>query len=212
MKTLKITVCGAAGRMGRKIVAFAAADPALEVVGAVEAAGSESRGRDVGELAGAGPLGVAVSSEMEPAFRAADAVVDFSSAAGAPAVAALAARLKKPLVVGTTGLDPDSVTALEKASREIPVVYASNMSVGMNLLFRLVEDAARALGPEYDIEIVEAHHRFKKDAPSGTARTLCARAARGRGEDPAAVSVCGREGMTGERPSGQIGLHAVRAG
>lgn len=198
--------------MGRRIIACAAEDGRFRLAGAVEAAGSSLLGADSGELAGIGPNGVKIGSRLEEVLAGADVVIDFSSPAMAPVSAGACAGAGKPLVVGTTGLNEDQEKALRTAAEKTAVVYASNMSVGVNLLFRLVREAARTLGEDYDIEIVEAHHRRKKDSPSGTARTLAETAAAARGVSLSEKAVYGRRGLVGERPRGEIGIHAVRAG
>ncbi len=206
---LQICINGAAGRMGRRLVALVAEAGDLELAAALEAEGHKACGRDAGEVAGVGPLGVPITTTIE---RSPDVAIDFSEPASAVARAAECADVDAALVIGTTGLDADQVAQLEAIARSVPCVFAPNMSVGINVLANLVRQAAEALGQEYDIEIVEAHHRFKMDAPSGTALQLGRAAAEGLGEHLDEVAVYGRNGMTGERPTGEIGIHAVRAG
>jgi 4-hydroxy-tetrahydrodipicolinate reductase len=195
---VRIVVNGALGRMGRRVLACAQDDPEIEVVGAVDLTEHDETLR--------------VTTDLAAALRGADVVVDFTSHIGVPATIELVSKAGKALVVGTTGLTRDEQSALEKAATRVPIVYASNMSVGVNLLFRLVGEVARTLGPGYDVEIVEAHHNQKKDAPSGTARTLAERIAAALGRDLAKDAVYGRQGITGARKPGEIGIHAVRAG
>ncbi len=206
---LSILGAGAAGRMGRRIVSLGAADPELELAGAVEAAGHAAVGKDVGERAGVGKLGVAV---MDKAPEKAGCIIDFSLPAGTAAVAAFAAKNGIPLVTGTTGLGSDEQAALEAAAKKIPVLAAPNMSTGVNVLLELVEGAARVLGGEYEVEIVEAHHNRKADAPSGTALRLAERVAEARGQELEKVRVDGRKGRPGPRRPEEIGLHALRRG
>ena len=212
----KVLLMGAAGRMGQAITRFIANGtvPGLELVAAVDRADAPQAGQDAGTAAGVRALGVRISSDLAAALAARpDVAVDFSfhaaSAAAAPALAAAGV----PWVVGTTGLDAAEKAAVTATAGKIPVILAANMSVGVNLLYALVEQAARALaGRGYDCEIVERHHRRKKDAPSGTALFLGEAAARGFGWKLADVAVDGRSGLPGERPAQEIGFHAVRGG
>lgn len=206
---LRIGVNGAAGRMGQRLVSLITAAKDLELVAALEADGHKELGRDAGELAGVGPVGVTVTASIE---ERPDVLVDFSSPESTVRRALDCAGIKTALVVGTTGLTPDQVSALKKAANSVPCVFAPNMSVGVNVLAKLVRQAAAALGPDYDVEVIEAHHRFKKDAPSGTALKLAEAAAEGLRRDLADVAVYGRHGKPGERTPHEIAIHAVRAG
>ncbi|MBR4653328.1 MAG: 4-hydroxy-tetrahydrodipicolinate reductase [Kiritimatiellae bacterium] len=187
---MKIAIVGAAGRMGRMLCSLAEADPALEVVARVDVADGFDR---------AWPAGT-------------EAVIDFSFHSAVPGFVARAAAEGIAYVIGTTGLSADEQQAVDAAAQRIPVVQSGNYSLGVNLLLNLVETAARTLGAGYDIEVVEMHHRHKKDAPSGTALMLAKAAAAGCGEDLDKVSVFGRKGMVGERPEGEIAIHALRGG
>lgn len=206
---LRIGVNGAAGRMGRLLVGLVSSAADMKLVTALECDGHESLGRDAGEVAGTGKLDVAITTTVE---ARPDVMIDFSSPEATAACAQHCARIETAMVVGTTGLSPEQVAGLEEAARKVPVVFAPNMSVGINVLAKLVKSAAAALGPDYDIEVIEAHHRFKKDAPSGTALKLARAAAEGLHRDLDEVAVYGRQGRTGERPAREIGVHAVRAG
>ena len=207
----RIAVLGAAGRMGSAILRCAARFPDLRLAAAVEQKGHALAGQDAGTVAGIAPAGIAIADSMDAA-AAADVWIDFTFHSVVPGNAALAARQGKGLVVGTTGLSEEEIRAVRAASASVPVVLAPNMSVGVNLLFALTRKAAQALGPDYDIEVIEMHHRHKKDAPSGTALRLAERAAEGRGLALPAVACHGRSGLPGERPRDQIGIHAVRGG
>jgi 4-hydroxy-tetrahydrodipicolinate reductase len=207
-----IGITGAAGRMGTMLMREVACTEGCVLVGASEAPGHEAIGRDAGTLAGLGPLGVAVTDDAEQLFSLADAVLDFTTAAVSSDHAALAARLGKVLVLGTTGHDADQLAAIGEAARRCPIVQAPNMSVCVTLLMALTEKVAGVLGPDYDIEIVEMHHRHKIDAPSGTALGLGRAAARGRRVRLENVAVRGRDGMTGARTRGSIGFAALRGG
>jgi len=211
-RPLKIVVTGAAGRMGRAIVAALAAAPGLSLVGATESAGSPHLGRDAGELAGVGSLKVTVTDTLAPLLATADAVIDFTGPAASVSHAAACAAHGTALVIGSTGFTSEQKAALAEAATRTALVVAPNMSVGVNLLFRLAAEAARVLGPGFDVEVVEAHHRHKKDAPSGTAVRLAEVLAEAMGVDPATDVQHGREGITGARPGGVIGMHAVRGG
>jgi len=206
---LNIAISGAAGRMGRTLVRLAAADPELALAAALERADHPDLGRDAGELAGADRLGVSIASSLEGDIAA---LIDFSTADAMGDRLALAVARRAAFVVGTTGLDAHAGAALEKAAESVPVLAAPNMSVGVNLLFGLVGDVARRLGKTYDVEIVETHHRFKADAPSGTALRLAERLADALGRDLSRDAVHGRQGRPGPRGAREIGLHAVRAG
>ncbi len=207
----KIAIIGAAGRMGQALVRCAHQMPELQVTAAVEQASSSLVGKDPGLLAGIGENGLKITSDLAAAVKGADVTIDFSFHEAVPHTVRLAAQCGKPVVIGTTGLNPDERAAVEAAAKTIPIVWAPNMSLGVNLLFALVQQAGRALGVDYDVEIVEAHHRFKKDAPSGTALRLGEKVAEGRGQVFKDVAIFGREGLGGERPRGQIGIHALRA-
>ena len=212
----KALLIGAGGRMGQAIARIVAsgAAPGIEIAAAVDHPDSPVVGQDVGSAAGACFLGVPVAPTLAAALAArVDVAIDFSSHAATADAATVLADAAIPWVVGTTGLGDAEKIAVANAARRIPVVLAANMSLGVNLLFALVEQAARALaGRGYDCEIVERHHRRKKDAPSGTALFLGEAAAKGFGWNLKDVSVDGRSGLPGERPSAQIGFHAVRGG
>ena len=209
---VRIAVFGAAGRMGRSMIQNLPDFPALRLAAAVEAPGPPALGRDAGELAGAAPLGVAVADDAEAAVAGCDVAIDFTFHTVVPAHAALAAKHRKALLVGTTALSAEERAAVLAVGEVAPVLVASNMSVGVNVLEALVRRAAAALGAAFDIEVVEMHHRHKKDAPSGTALSLARAAAEGRGLDLDAVARFGREGVTGERPPDEIAIHALRGG
>lgn len=211
-KPLKIGIVGASGRMGRMVASVIAASDDCELAGATEASGSEHLGADAGMLAGVGDNGVVVTDDAAAMFAGVKAVIDFTVPAATQAHAQIAAAAGCALVAGTTGLEAVHQAALEQAGASVPVVWAPNMSAGVNLLFAVTQQVARALGEEFDIEIVEMHHRHKVDAPSGTALGLGLAAAAGRGVDFDAVKVLSREGITGERRRGDIGFASLRGG
>ncbi|HEY5778094.1 MAG TPA: 4-hydroxy-tetrahydrodipicolinate reductase [Terrimicrobiaceae bacterium] len=189
MTTLRLLINGAKGRMGQTLVACAAADPELEVVAQL----------DVGD-------------DLEAALPDCQAVVDFTHADATAAVARMCGEAGKTLVIGTTGQDPMSRSSVADSARKIPIVFAPNFSVGVNTLFWLTRKATEILGPDFDLEVIEMHHRLKKDAPSGTAKRLAEIVAEVRGLSYEQDVRHGRVGMTGERSGSEIGLHALRGG
>ena len=205
---MKLALFGATGRMGLTVARLARAAGA-EIVGAVTAADDPGVGRDIGELAGLGTLGVATTADTASGLLGADVVIDFSTALAVPGLMALAARQKVAVVSGTTNLDAAGKQAIERAAASVPVLWAPNMSVGVQVLAELVEQAVRRLGPDYDVEIVEIHHKKKLDAPSGTAKRLAQAAALARG---GLREVHGRDGNVGARQSDEIGVFGVRGG
>ena len=207
-----IVVMGGSGRMGRMLCDLILASDAARLVGVTEAPGHAWAGRDLGEVTGGAANGVPVTDDAWSVVEGAQAVIDFTTPRATVAMAALCARAGAAHVVGTTGLSEDDIAAVDAAGRETVVVRAGNMSLGVNLLTQLVRQVAASLGPDYDIEIVEAHHRHKVDAPSGTALMLGEAAAAGRGVALRDVADRGRDGMTGARARGAIGFHAVRGG
>ncbi|MBI1206639.1 MAG: 4-hydroxy-tetrahydrodipicolinate reductase [Azospirillum sp.] len=209
---MKITVTGCAGRMGQMVVRQVVATAGCSLVAGTERPGSAVLGRDVGTLAGLEPLGVLVTDDVGRAFAAAEAVIDFTSPAAAELHAATAAAEGSALVIGTTGLATAQQRALAEAARHVAVIQAPNMSLGVNLLIGLVEQVAQRLGEEFDIEVLEMHHKHKVDAPSGTALALGRAAAAGREADEAERAVRVRDGHTGPRVPGTIGYAVLRGG
>lgn len=209
---LKIAITGAAGRMGRALIQAVLAAPELSLAAALVREGSPHVGQDAGLLAGVAPAGLAVSSDRDAALAATDVLVDFSLPALTGQLAAACAAAGVPLVTGTTGLGEPEQARLREAAHKIPVLAAPNMSVGVTLALSLLEQAARVLGEDYDVEIQETHHRHKADAPSGTALRMGEAAAAARGRQLADCAVYSREGQTGPRPPGSIGFAVTRAG
>lgn len=209
----RLVIVGASGRMGQALVRVAAEFPTARITGTIASAGSASLGRDAGVLAGVDPLGVEVTSDLPAALAAADVVVDFSQPHATRSNLAACRAARKPLLIGTTGLPAELTEAeLDAAARDIPLLIAPNTSLGVALLVELVRRAARALPPEFDIEIVEAHHRMKRDAPSGTAVALARAAGEERGlAPPEALSGTSAQ-RAGPRPRGEIGFAVVRGG
>jgi 4-hydroxy-tetrahydrodipicolinate reductase len=209
---MKIGVVGCAGRMGRMITRCIHETAGAELSGGTEMPGSPALGRDLGELAGLGALGLAIGDDPVTLFARADAVIDFTAPAASVAHAELAAQAQAVHVIGTTGLEAEQLAAIGRAARHAAVVMAPNMSLGVTLLSALVEQVARMLDADYDIEVLEMHHRRKVDAPSGTALALGRAAAAGRAVDLDEVAQRVRDGQTGARPRGEIGFATLRGG
>ena len=207
-----IVVTGASGRMGRMLIRTITESGKARLVGAIDRSGHDWIGQDVGLAMGGPALGVVVSDDPLEPFAGAQAVLDFTSPSASVEYAALAAQTRAVHVIGTTGMTDADIARLAPAARHAVIVRAGNMSLGVNLLVLLTRKVAEALDTDFDIEIVEAHHRHKVDAPSGTALMLGQAAAHGRGVDLAAVADRGRDGITGERKLGAIGFSAIRGG
>jgi 4-hydroxy-tetrahydrodipicolinate reductase len=207
---LAVAVHGAAGRMGRALVQLIAEADDLTLCAALDAPGSAFLGRDAGELAIVDALGVRVTSDLS-AIAQADVVIDFSLPVALPALFEAIARHGRPLVLATTGLTPSQWSDVDALSGRVPLVAAPNYSTGVTVLYHLAEQAARLL-PEFDLEVVEMHHRNKVDAPSGTALGLAEAAARGRDWNAREQAVYGREGHTGKRSDREIGVMTLRGG
>lgn len=206
-----IVVTGASGRMGQMLIRVVEASGKARISGAVERSGHDWIGRDLGDLLGVA-RGVTVTDDPLEAFAKAQAVLDFTAPAATVDFAALAAQARAVHVIGTTGLEEAHLAKLEAAGRHAVIVRAGNMSLGVNLLVQMARKVAEALDADWDIEVVEAHHRHKVDAPSGTALMLGAAAAEGRGVALDAVADRGRDGITGAREAGAIGFSAIRGG
>jgi len=212
MPPLNICLAGAAGRMGLRLIALALEDPELKIAAALEQPGHPWIGKDLGLAANLGKeLHVQVTEKI-PAKRGVEAVIDFSFHSAAAQRATEAAALKVPLVIGTTGLTEEEKNQVALAAKKIPLLHAPNCSVGVNVLFKLAALAAKTLGAGYDVEIVEAHHNQKLDAPSGTALALAESIASGLNRNLKEAAVYGRHGMVGKRTPKEIGIHAVRMG
>ncbi|MHC4187823.1 MAG: 4-hydroxy-tetrahydrodipicolinate reductase, partial [Planctomycetota bacterium] len=205
----KLLIVGAAGRMGKRLVSVAAGSEKFEIVGAVDRKGLPEIGKDAGLVAGFKTIKVELSSEYPPG---ADVTIDFSQSEAADATIEYCTSEKCPLIMGTTGLANEQKQKITNAASHIPVICGTNMSVGMNVLFEMVGKFAAMLGEDYDIEIIEQHHRFKKDAPSGSALTLAENICSATKRSFPDCLVHGREGKDALREKGSIGMHAVRAG
>ncbi|MCL5124777.1 MAG: 4-hydroxy-tetrahydrodipicolinate reductase [Deltaproteobacteria bacterium] len=209
---IKVAVSGAAGRMGRRVIALSHEHPKLKVVAALDAPENPLIGKDAGELAGIGHIGVTVTDDYKAAISSCDVVVDFSSPEATVRNVGEAAGKGKAIVIGTTGLSDKQKGIVNEAAAKIPCMMAPNMSLGVNLLFSLVRTVAESLGNNYDVEIIEAHHNQKKDAPSGTAAKLAEIVSASLKRDLDEVGIYGRYGMVGARNPKEIGIMSVRAG
>ncbi len=212
MTETRIGIVGCGGRMGRMLIQEISETPDCAVAGGADAPGSAAIGRDLGELAGLEPLGLVAGSDRAALFAASDVVIDFTVPGATVAHAALASEHHRALVIGTTGLDAAQSAAVAEAARRTPIVWAPNMSPAVTLLIELVGMVAQRLGPDYDIEVLEMHHRHKIDAPSGTALALGRAAAAGRAVALDEVAQRVRDGHTGPRRSGDIGFATLRGG
>ena len=209
---MKIAVSGAAGRMGRRITALATENPEVEVVAALEMSTNPLMGQDVGVVAGVGNLGVFISGDIDKAISKSDALIDFSSPEASLDHLRAVSKTGKAMVIGTTGFSEDQKRQVADLAKNMKCLMAPNMSLGVNLLFTLVEKVALALGDAYDVEIVESHHNQKKDAPSGTAVKLAEIIADSLKRDLNEVGVYGRKGIVGARKPSEIGVMALRGG
>jgi 4-hydroxy-tetrahydrodipicolinate reductase len=209
---MKLAIAGAGGRMGRVLTRIVNETPGAEVAGGIETKGSQYAGADMGELAGLGPLGVTITDDPLKLLTEVEGVIDFTVPAASVALAELTAQARLVHVIGTTGIGEDGEAKIRAASRHARIIKSGNMSLGVNLLAALVRKVAASLGEEFDIEVLEMHHRHKIDAPSGTALLLGQAAASGRNLDLKTRSVRSRDGHTGARPEGDIGFATLRGG
>ena len=209
---IKAIVAGAAGRMGGRIIHTIEATEGISVAAAFERADHPSVGSDVGEVVGLGTKGLRVAADLQSVMDAGDVLIDFTFHEATVEHLRQAVSSKKPMVIGTTGFTDDEIGTIGKLAPEIPCVQAPNMSMGVNLMFKVVEDMAKALGDGFDVEIMEAHHHHKKDAPSGTAVKLAQNLATALGRNLEQVGVYERHGMIGERRPEEIGIQTIRGG
>jgi 4-hydroxy-tetrahydrodipicolinate reductase len=208
-RMIKLAITGACGRMGQRIAALAASDKNFKLVSPLERSDHPDLGRNYGDLIGVPQPDVLLSDALqgEPGV-----LIDFTVPASTAGWVNACLEHHLPMVVGTTGLTEKELGLLRAAAQKIPIVQAPNMSIGMNLLFRLAKEVTQVLGDEYDVEIVEQHHRFKKDAPSGSALGLLEAVAKGRGREAKDIAVFGRQGREVPRKPGEVGVHALRLG
>jgi 4-hydroxy-tetrahydrodipicolinate reductase len=208
----EVVVAGAAGRMGSRIVACLVGDPRLRLAAALEAPGHLALGRDAGEVAGVGRLGVAIGSDPKAALTSPRILIEFSEPGATLEHLRLAAATGARAVVGTTGFAADQRAEIARLAAACPILLSPNMAVAVNVAFKVLATMAKALGGEYDVEITETHHRFKKDAPSGTALRMAEVVADALGRDLGRVAVYGRQGLPGERTREEIGILSLRSG
>ncbi len=208
---IKIAVCGAAGRMGQRII-VAVKEAGCELSGALERPGHDLVGQDAGLISGCGPLGVKISDDLNAVVEGCDVLIDFTSPKVSLKNLELCGLKKKAIVIGSTGFTPEERELAAELALDIPVIIAPNMSVGVNVCFKILKDIAKTLGDDFDVEIVELHHNKKKDAPSGTAVRMGEVVAEALGRDYNQVARCSREGIIGERTKEEIGMQTVRGG
>ena len=210
MKEIKAIVVGAAGKMGSRIIHMIKETPSMILHRAIERSDHPLIGKDIGEIIGLGALGVPLEGGLKG--KGGDVIINFTSPQASLESLEFAREAGPAVVIGTTGLSPEQMGKVKELSKSVRCVFSPNMSVGMNVMFRVVQEVARVLGPDYDVEIVEAHHRLKKDSPSGTAVKLGELIAKAIGRDFSKVGVYGRKGMVGERTREEIGMQVIRAG
>ncbi|HIJ60989.1 MAG TPA: 4-hydroxy-tetrahydrodipicolinate reductase [Nitrospirae bacterium] len=209
---VNIIIMGAVGRMGSRIVTLSKEVNELKTLAVVERKGHPAIGKDIGLVIGLGEMGIKISDSLEDVISKGDVVIDFTQKEATIENAKIVARHKKAMVIGTTGLSSDDLAIIKESALSSPIVLAPNMSVGVNLLLKVLKDIAQVLGDDYDVEIVEAHHRLKKDAPSGTALKMAQVIAESLNRNLDDVAVYARKGIIGERTKKEIGIQTVRAG
>jgi len=209
---IKVIVAGAAGRMGSRLVALIKDSPVLQLAGAIEGKGHHALGQDAGETAGCGKAGVPITDDLSALLVGGKVVIDFSAPEATLNHLRVVAHHRRAMVIGTTGLAGPELEELKSLARQVPCVFSPNMSVGVNLIYKVIGEMAKTLGEDYDIEVIEAHHRLKKDAPSGTALKIAEVLARAVNRDLNQVGVYARKGLIGERKKQEIGIQTIRAG
>jgi len=209
---IKVIIAGAAGRMGGRLVALMQESAALTLVAAVEKKGHVAVGEDAGELAGCSSSLITIEDDLAACIGKGEVIIDFSSPAATLEHMRVAAKHRTAMVIGTTGFSSAEMDELKQLAKQLPCVCSPNMSVGVNLLFKVLAEMTRTLQEDYDIEVIEAHHRLKKDAPSGTALKMAEVLAKAMGKDLGQTAVYSRKGMIGERKRGEIGIQTIRAG
>ena len=209
---LGLIVCGVGGRMGGAVVRAAAQTAGLRLAGAIDKPGSPRLGKDAGDISSAGYLGVEVTANFQAQIKPNTVIIDFTNPEASLNYLKVAAKKKIPIVIATTGFNAKQLAEIKRLSRRVPTLLSANTSLGVNVLISLLNKAAEMLGEDYDVEIIEAHHRFKKDAPSGTAIALGRSVARALNRDLDQIGINGRKGIVGERSKQEIALLSVRAG
>ncbi len=209
---IKVVIAGAAGRMGCRLVSLVRDSAALTLAGALEGKGHHALGEDAGEIAGSGRAGVSITEDLPALMERGEVVIDFSAPEATLEHLRIVAQHRRAMVIGTTGFSASELDELKSLARQVPCVFSPNMSVGVNLIYKVISEMAKTLGDDYDIEVIEAHHRLKKDAPSGTALKIAEVLARAVNRDLNQVGVYARKGLIGERTKGEIGIQTIRAG
>jgi len=209
---IKVVVAGAAGRMGCRLVSLVRESSALTLAGALEGTGHQSLGDDAGITAGAGHAGIPITDDLAALMKQGEVVIDFSAPRATLEHLRIVAQHRRAMVIGTTGFSVSELDELKSLAQQIPCVFSPNMSVGVNLIYKIIGEMAKTLGDEYDIEVIEAHHRLKKDAPSGTALKMAEILAQSVNRDLNQVGVYARKGLIGERVRDEIGIQTIRAG
>jgi 4-hydroxy-tetrahydrodipicolinate reductase len=209
---IKVIVAGAAGRMGSRLVALIKDSAALTLAGAIEGKGHQALGEDAGEIAGCGKVSMPITEDLPALLKQGEVVIDFSTPDATLNHLRAVVQQRRAIVIGTTGFNAPELEELKSMARQVPCVCSPNMSVGVNLIYKVIGEMAKTLGDEYDIEVIEAHHRLKKDAPSGTALKIAEVLARALNRDLSQVGVYARKGLIGERKKQEIGIQTIRAG
>ena len=209
---IKVIVCGGCGKMGSKVAQLIYKNKDMELVGIIESPSHPGIGKDWGATVGLGKTGIIIKEKLEEIIQNTDQVVEFTNPKVSLQHLEIVSKYKKAMIIGTTGFSSEEIEKIKNLASDISFLLSPNMSLGVNLLFKLAVKVAMALGDDYDIEIMEAHHRFKKDAPSGTAKKLAQEIARAKNINLGEVVIYGREGMIGERKRGEIGIHSIRGG
>jgi 4-hydroxy-tetrahydrodipicolinate reductase len=207
-----VIVCGGCGKMGSAVARLIYQNEDMKLVGIIESPSHPQKGKDWGIAVGLGKTGVIIKDNLEEIIQNTDQIVEFTNPQVSLEHLGIASKYKKAMIMGTTGFSPKEIEEINKSAQGIPFLLSPNMSLGVNLLFKLTAETAASLSDDYDIEIVEAHHRFKKDAPSGTAKKLAQEIAKAKNVNLDDVIIYGREGITGERKRGEIGIHSIRSG
>jgi len=209
---VNVAIAGVAGRMGSRIASLSLEHPEIKLIGAFEKPGHAKIGQDLGTILGREPLGITVSDNLEQLIKDTEVVIDFTTPQATLQTLKIVAEYGKAAVIGTTGFSKEDLRDIEAISKKVPFVMAPNMSVGVNLLFKILKKVAEVLGDDYDVEIIEAHHRMKKDAPSGTAIKMAQVIASALDRNLDEVAVYARKGLIGERTKKEIGIQVIRAG
>ena len=209
---INVIVCGGCGKMGFTVARLVHQNEDMKLVGIIESPSHPKKGKDWGIAMGLGETGIIINDNLEEIIQSADQIVEFTNPQVSLEHLRIVSKYKKTMIIGTTGFSSEEIEKINKLAQDIPFLLSPNMSLGVNLLFKLAAETASALNDDYDIEIVEAHHRFKKDAPSGTAKKLAQEIAKAKGVNLDEVAIYGREGIIGERKRGEIGIHSIRGG